>query len=344
MSLTLNKSSEVVQKNALLHYVNKDVLISSRKNILYISEDEGENWQKYLEIPIKFVNNLKVQTKLSRRLFRQYVYHVLIDKNFITVFGFNEIFIFSKTDKLLISRSPIVGSRPLVVTEYNGDFYYGEYTSNIERKEICLFKSTEDKTRFEEFYVFKNIRHIHSVQLDPFTKKLFIATGDNDDECFIGFLEGEKFIPLIQGDQQARGIQLLFTEKHIYYATDAPHERNYIYRIVRANNKIERLQEIGGPVFYGSQVKGMLFFSTVCEPSEVNNQKNVELWGSIDGIQWKCIQVFKKDLYPMKLFQYGQLMFPSGPGSENHLWFTTFATKKDQMIIKYPLKQIKKNL
>jgi len=341
MSLTLNKKDfQYVRKNSLLHYVDKEFLICSRKNVLYESVDQGDNWQRWLELPINFVNRLKVQSRLSRRLFRQYIYHVLLDKDFITVFGFGEIFIFSRFDKKLISRNPIIGSRPLVVTDYKNDIYYGEYTSNVERKEIRLFKSNKEKSAFEDYYVFQNIRHIHSVQCDPYTQKLFIATGDNDDECFIGFLEDKKFIPLIQGNQQARGIQLLFTKEYIYYATDAPHEKNYIYRIVRATNEIEKLQEIGGPVFYGFQTDDLLFFSTVCEPSEVNNQENVELWASKNGKNWKCIQVFKKDRYPMKLFQYGQLMFPKGKGDETNLWLTPFATNYDQKITKIPLKNI----
>jgi hypothetical protein len=36
---------------------------------------------------------------------------------------------------------------------------------------------------------------------------------------------------------------------------------------------------------------------------------------------------FKKDIWPMKYFQYGQVFFPSGPGDGKHLWCTPFATK-----------------
>lgn len=342
MNLILNKDDfQVVRENSLLHYVNKEVLICSQKNILYRSVDKGVTWLKWLEIPINLKTQLRIQNKLSRRLFRQYVYHVLLDKDFITVFAFGEIFIFTQSNKQLISRNPIIGSRPLVVTCYEGDIYYGEYTSNTERNKIHLFKSNEEKSAFEDFYVLDNIRHIHSVQLDPFTKKLFITTGDKDEECFIGFFKNKIFVPLIHGSQQERCVQLLFTESYIYYATDAPDERNYIYRIDRKTKKIEKLQEIGGPVFYGFQSEEILFFSSVCEPSKINNQKTVELWASINGEKWKCIATFQKDIYHMKFFQYGQLMFPNGIGDEKYLWISPFATDYDQKILKIKLEIVK---
>ena len=39
----------------------------------------------------------------------------------------------------------------------------------------------------------------------------------------------------------------------------------------------------------------------------------------------------------MKYFQYGQVMFPSGPGDNKNLWCTPFATQYDQITLKYPV-------
>lgn len=345
MNLILNKVKfQIIKTNSFIHYVDEKNVIISKKNILFKSLDSGNTWEKWLEIPIDFISKLQIQNKLSRRLFRQYIYHVIPGEKDVVVFGFRQIYVFDVKTKKLVSRNPIVGSRPLVVTEFKNDVYYGEYTSNPNRDPIRLFKSSLDKTKFEAFYIFKNIRHIHGVQHDPYSDRLFVTTGDEDDECIIGYFEDKAFLPLVQGSQQARGIQLLFSKDYIFYATDAPHEKNYIYKIDRKTKEIRKVQEIGGPVFYGTQLGNLLFFSTVCEPSKVNNQKEVELWFSADGTDWRCIQTFKKDKYHMKLFQYGQLIFPRGPGHGMNLWVSAFATEMDQKVLKLTLPESNLNI
>lgn len=326
---------------AIVHYVNKEVIIASAGRTIFKSTNGGKTWDEFLVIPVSLSTRIKISTRLGRRLFRQYVYHIIPVDKYITVFGFSSIFIFDAKTKQLISTNVIVGSRPLVVTHYKGDIYYGEYTSNVERHPIRIFRSTSDKKSFEEFYRFDDIRHVHSIQHDPFSDKLFVATGDEDIECMIGYFEEKSLVPIAQGSQQVRCIQLLFTEDYIYYATDAPDEKNHIYRKHRTESKPEKLQEIGGPVFYGFQTDGMMFFSTVCEPSAINNQEEVELWASLNGEDWKCVCTFQKDRYHMKLFQYGQLMFPGGEGDGENLWLTPFTTNHDQEILKIKLEDIK---
>ena len=82
-----------------------------------------------------------------------------------------------------------------------------------------------------------------------------------------------------------------------------------------------------------------MFLSTVCEPSAVNETRHTTLWGRRSG-EWRELLRFAKDRWPMKLMQYGQLLFPTGPGDEHHLWFTPFATVEDQTSLKVPLDQL----
>src|SRR5699024_507476 len=143
---------------------------------------------------------------------------------------------------------------------------------------------------------------------------------------------------MVEGSQQARAVDLLFTEEAVFYATDAPHDPNYIYRYDRETGQTEQLQQVGGPVFYGRKTGGRLFFSTVAEPSDINRTDAVELWRSgNEGDSWRKLKEFQKDIGHMKLFQYGQLKFPNGPGDGEYIWFTRYATKGDHRIMRIPL-------
>ena len=46
----------------------------------------------------------------------------------------------------------------------------------------------------------------------------------------------------------------------------------------------------------------------------------------------------------MKLFQYGQIIFPGGKGNDEFIFFTAFATELDQKILKIPLSMITEEL
>jgi len=139
-----------------------------------------------------------------------------------------------------------------------------------------------------------------------------------------------------------RAVTLVFTEKYIYFGSDAPDQKNFIFRFKRGDSKAEKLTEVGGPIFYGCSLENQLYFSTVCEPSKVNRTDAVELWHSSNGDEWKKVLEIKKDLWSMKYFQYGQLMFPDGPGDSEHLWFSTLGTQYDQNILKLKTDQILK--
>ena len=93
-------------------------------------------------------------------------------------------------------------------------------------------------------------------------------------------------------------------------------------------------------VFWGCKVGDYLFFSTVVESSKVNECKDACIWGSKDGENWKCIARFRKDIWPMKLFQYGQIFFPTGENNTDYLWFTPFATEKHLTLQKLNVKEL----
>lgn len=139
-------------------------------------------------------------------------------------------------------------------------------------------------------------------------------------------------------------MQLLFTAEFVYFASDAPDEQNFIYRVHRKTLKTEKLQAVAGPVFYGCKVGKLSFFSTEVEPSEFSTSPYVEVWGSRDGSKWQCVERHKKDWLSMKYFQYGQVLFPDGPGDGHNLWYMPMATISDQKTQRSPLKDMPQSI
>ena len=136
---------------------------------------------------------------------------------------------------------------------------------------------------------------------------------------------------MVGGGQQYRAVQLLFDDDYIYYGTDTPLERNCIYRIARDDQEAhpQLLQEVSSSIFYGARIGGNLFFATVVEPSQVNLTSKAEVWGSEDGRNWHLIVSHRKDIYPLKLFQYGQFTFPLYLEASQNLWFYSMSLDCD---------------
>src|SRR5690606_32225381 len=123
----------------------------------------------------------------------------------------------------LIKVDGVVGSRPMALCTVEDTVYYGEYRSNggfsgdSERTPIHVWRSTKGDT-FEKAWQFTNVRHIHAISHDPFTNRIWVTTGDRDEESALWYTD-DNFATLhkfIGGSQQYRAIQLLFTEAHIY--------------------------------------------------------------------------------------------------------------------------------
>ncbi|ACB86090.1 glycosyl hydrolase [Natranaerobius thermophilus] len=327
-----------------VHFVNDSVLIATKANNVYISKDDGQNWKKILNLQLNFKDRFKIKNRWSRRLFRCDIHHLLKIDDHIILFLKNEIYVFDIIDMRVLTRQslPGRGSRPLKVCLSNGNLYYGEYFGNKYRDPVRVYKSTDFGKTWEVTYVFNNIRHIHGIFEDPYTGNIWVTTGDSGDEAAIWVTNNDfkDVQPVLKGGQQFRAVTLLFTQDYIYYGTDTPLEDNYIYRLDKKDYNLEKLVKVDSSVFHGTVVNNNLFFSTACEPSEVNETRKVKVWMSRDGENWEVIKTFKKDILSYKYFQYGQVFFPYNAKrkNDNQLWITPFATNYDQVSFKYYLK------
>ena len=70
------------------------------------------------------------------------------------------------------------------------------------------------------------------------------------------------------------------------------------------------------------------------EPSEVNRDRNVRVYGSDlkKEKSWQSLLSWKKDGWPMGLFQYGNAFLPDGNNETPFLAVTTVAVKSEDAV------------
>jgi hypothetical protein len=139
--------------------------------------------------------------------------------------------------------------------------YFGEYFRNSERGGVNVFTSKDDLTSWRTAYEFSpgKVRHIHGIQRDPYTGKLWICTGDLDPESIIAWTDNnfDTIQAIGSGSQMWRTCQLVFTEESVYWGTDTSEgETTGIYKWNKGSGEIEKLLEPDGAVFFGTRLKG----------------------------------------------------------------------------------------
>jgi len=230
------------------------------------------------------------------------------------------------------------GTRPLHITEVSGGaVYWGEYFDNSARDQVHVYGSTDGGVSWGVAYTFPKgaIRHVHNIVYDPWEDCLWVLTGDYGDECRIlrAACDFSRVEAVLQGNQQARAVALVPMADGLYFSSDTPLESNYIFRIDR-QGRLARLAPISSSSIYGCRVGDRLFFSTMVEPSEVNRDQNVRIYGCgvADPQSWQPLLAWKKDGWPTGLFQYGNAFLPDGNNSTPFLALTTAAVKSDDAV------------
>lgn len=206
------------------------------------------------------------------------------------------------------------GSKPLnLCIAPSGTIYFGEYFQNMDKQSVNIYYSKDNAHTWNIAYTFDagQINHIHGLFLDPYTNRIWVVTGDRENECIIGYTEDEfkTFVEVFRGGQEYRSCLLFFYPDFIVFATDSQYIQNKIKKFDRNMLKITELQDIQGSAIKGGQVGDISFLSTTIEPSEVNKDKNAHLWVTKDGLHWEERFKAKKDWLP-SIFQFGTFEFP----------------------------------
>jgi hypothetical protein len=337
---------ETVCRGRVLYIKKREVYIIRDSKIL-VKDTEDAGWSVVAYLPTSFFGRWEFYQRLRRLGVHDMV--ILSDNRKICIMKGKICSIMPENGEIEPRFSIPRGSRPLFLCKTDDDeVFWGEYFGNSDQDEVRIFGSFNAGDSFSPLFIFprKRIRHVHGIFWDPFSKAIWVTTGDTDRESHI-WVTNDRFSNLekvVGGSQQYRAVQLLFTENWIYFGSDSPDEINHIYRLGRETGKIQKLQVVGNPVFYGCKVGDLLFFSTVVEPSSLQRDRNACIWFSSNGEEWKLLYGHRKDLFPMRLFQYGQIFFPSGPNESGYLWYTPYATKESNSVQRISIAEIRNGI
>jgi hypothetical protein len=334
--MPLKLSIERTIPNMIVHCVNDNEVWTSAGYSIYFSQDNGTTFNKILDLPVPFLTRRLSQIRISSRALRLGIRTLLRGSSGTILVAANRKLFRLANQQLTVSYKFNKGFAPLRqgwCEDEQGNYYMAEYFLNNDRLSTCeLLKSSDDGKSWKVITTLNNIRHIHCVEYDPFTKSIWIGTGDRDRESGIHFSKdgGNTWTVLLSGDQVYRAVSLLFTPDYIYWGGDAPTKQNHIVRYSRKSKTMEKLVAVAGTVFYSTVLENqVILFGTTDEgDSEGKNptsDRKAHIWGSPDGTHWEDLISFPKDTWPYILAS-GKILFANGK-SGNNLYFSTEALK-----------------
>jgi hypothetical protein len=299
-------------------------------------------WQPVAEYQPEWWRRLSAMNRLTARLFRDGFHALAVLPSGGLVAAVPRAIVSRRSGETEFRKTHTIlrGTRPLHLTVVpGGAIVWGEYFDNPARDEVHIYASTDDGETWSVAYTFPKgaIRHVHNIVHDPWDNCLWVLTGDYGNECSIlrAACDFSRVEAVLLGQQQARAVAAIPTADGLYFSSDTPLEPNYIYRLDRQESLLQ-VAPISSSSIYGCRVGSRVFFSTMVEPSEVNRDRHVRLYGgdcnSHAAQGWHLLLTWQKDHWPMGLFQYGNAFMPDGENTTPFLALTTIAVESDDMV------------
>lgn len=223
--------------------------------------------------------------------------------------------------------------------------YWGDYGDNANHEEVNIYRLNPD-LKLEIVYTVpqRTVRHIHNVIWDEANKRFFVLTGDMEEPSgiYTASADWSEVKPIVIGQQQYRAVVGFPHDDGLIYATDSVADANNIYLL--QGSEVKTLCSFPGSCIYGTETKSHYVFASTVEPPEGRGFFNMFTYKLGKGIKdryshfitvrksdLKAEEVLKlkKDIWPMKLFQYGSLMFPKGHKESEDLWYYVMACEGD---------------
>jgi hypothetical protein len=130
--------------------------------------------------------------------------------------------------------SGLRGLLPSSVCVHDGSVYLGEYPLDAAASPRIL-RSDDYGESWTTVVELPAVRHVHAIQVDPYTGDLWVTTGDTDPQCQIGRLVDDAFEPVVSGGQRFRAVELAFTPEAILWGVDCGYlPSNDLLRLDRA--------------------------------------------------------------------------------------------------------------
>lgn len=305
-------------------YIGPAGYLWSKGNKLFWSDSTNSSPEFFAAVPCDPAYQPFLKNRLGRRLARQSFTEVIpldglsriffaYDRSIGLIEDGNVSFLGGRSRQTRLLRN---GAARLP----NGDILFGEYWSNPKREPVSVYRYNSSSSSLEVAFTFAagEIRHVHSVNWDPYSERVYVACGDVGAESRIISFKADMsdMQVLVEGDEGARSISLLFDGGNIYFGTDAEFRQNSIRKYSRKTGQLSDIAEVNGPVFYSAPWgEGWLIASTaeLC-PSQTSPEAILYYLDRSDDSVTRIVS-FKKDRLPKGLFQLGTISFPRVEGA-----------------------------
>jgi len=307
---------ETISPHLRIHTSIDGTLISSRGYSIFKSNDFGKSWFLSGTLPVSgHKKNLSKSRTISRAL-RIGIHQIKQIHNGKILIACDSGFFLS--DNALSDFKQInLNSRFFQLLDNNicvtpRFTYFGEYTLNLKKNEVNIFR-TSDGENWEIIYSFpkKSIKHIHLLQFDPYTEKIWFSTGDADSECLFGYANDDFSEVEIAGKnhQDWRCLELLFSVEKIYWGTDNPNGQNWLISLDRSTNTLQKIARFNGPIYNLKRISAGYLLVTATEGGvgEWDNRAHVWYSPDIEKLPWKECISYEKDWMPF-IFGFGRLL------------------------------------
>jgi hypothetical protein len=245
---------------------------------------------------------------------------------------------YAAKDEITARRSLIPQTNPplrppmTIIVDSMSRILWGEYWGNFERREVRICMSSDNGRSYQIVFSFKpsEIRHIHSIQEDPFEKHYWIFAGDHGNDPGIGILSRDfkNFEWVVKGEQKYRAVNSFIFPDRIVYGTDTEKELNGIYSLDKKTAKATKLCDTPGSSIFASKFGKWYVLSTSVEYFEKHTNNLATLWVSSDADCWQKVFESPKDIWSKKFFQFGGVVLPSGNSRKDEIAFSGQAVRK----------------
>lgn len=360
MTVSNQYSIKGIKKGFVPQFSNTDFCLCSHDNFLFKFDYKNETFSQYCKLPAK---SESLTGKMKDWLARSYLYRRFVSRSF----GLSHAVLLKSGTALIIydriyRYNPNDASKPGVadvvheladnhvepplkngfaIHEESQNIYFGEYWCGSQ-KEIRVYKVSNDGRNVEVCYTFPKgeVRHIHGIHWDQYRRRLWVTTGDADNECAFYYTEDEfnSVKKFNGGDQTWRAVSLGFNETAMVWGMDAGKDApksaiNYAYKWCFTTNTKTRLTNVGNPVYHNASLaNGDYLFATNFEPGRKQDTKEqVAIYYSDSGAPWELIYSNPyKASQVTGCSQYGYVYFPLGTSpNDKHLFCDSNVVDRD---------------
>ncbi len=268
-------------------------LWATRGMIIYKLKTGENNFKRIAHVPtglsIYWLRNFSFLRKITNR--PECIEMVITDKGDICALSAGKMWILPSCGKKFKESFQLshygLGDQGIrndgIIAINDSIVFFGEYFRNSNRDQVRILKSTNNISSWQEAYKFapKYTRHIHAIQQDPYTEKLWVLTGDSNKESIIAW-SNDAFNTLHKigsGSQIWRATQLVFTEGAIFWGTDASDGNVMgVYRWDKKTEEIKKIYDLLGTANYATRLKtGTIIFSINADDNKMSKDNRTRL-------------------------------------------------------------------